>query len=140
MGKRQYSDSDKAAVLVALDANAGNVAKTSKQLGIPRQTIQEWSHNRNVNNEVPNLRQIKKEELSVRFEHAVHEMVDVLPSKRGKASLKDVATAIGILTDKMQLLKGKPTSINESLTPEQKRERVKEVLKEEGILSSDRVQ
>ncbi len=46
MAKRRYSDQEKAEALAALDANGGNLLKTSEQIGIPRQTIQEWASGR----------------------------------------------------------------------------------------------
>lgn len=42
MPRRRYSDSERAEALAALAANAGNRAKTARQLGIPRQTLAEW--------------------------------------------------------------------------------------------------
>lgn len=58
--KKQHTDTEKAAALAALDANGGNVSKTAKQIGIARQTLQEWAHNHNINKDVPELRQVKK--------------------------------------------------------------------------------
>lgn len=109
--KRRYSDEDKATALAALDANGGNVLKTARALKIPHKTLDEWAKGRNQVPEVADLRNEKKGELSARYEAVIHELVDVLADKRANASLKDVATAIGILTDKMQLLRGRPTAI-----------------------------
>jgi hypothetical protein len=36
--RRSYSDEQKAVALAGLDANTGNVARTARQLGLPRTT------------------------------------------------------------------------------------------------------
>jgi hypothetical protein len=56
MGKRRhYSDEDRAEALAVLDANAGNLKRTARDLGIPRATLQEWAGGR-VSAAVPELR------------------------------------------------------------------------------------
>ena len=131
--KRQYTDNDKAAALAALDANKGNLSKTAKQLGIPRQTIQEWAAGRNHNRSVPDLRQVKKRDLAEKLEEAADALLDnILARARSETSvavpLKDFATAMGIAIDKMQLLKGEPTSINKTLTDEERATKAAEIL------------
>jgi 8-oxo-dGTP pyrophosphatase MutT (NUDIX family) len=44
MGKRRhYSDEERAEALAVLDANAGNLKRTARDLDIPRATLQEWA-------------------------------------------------------------------------------------------------
>lgn len=112
MARRKYSDHDRAAALAALDANGGNVFKTSKQLSIPRATLQEWAAGR-VNDDVPELRHEKKQELSERLDEIAHKILDVLPKKLAEATAPQLATALGIVIDKKQLLTGEATSRNE---------------------------
>jgi hypothetical protein len=128
MAKRQYSDNDKALALATLDANGGDVSKTAKQLKIPRQTLQEWAHNRNINKDVPDLRQVKKKELAEKLDEVAHALADNLLIRAGSelsifVPMKDMATSLGIVIDKKQLLKGEPTNITKdvSLTPAQRR-------------------
>jgi transposase-like protein len=132
-GQRSYSEEDKAAALVLLDSNGGNVFRTARQLGMPRATLQEWRDGRGTNADVTTSRQVKKGELSARFESAVHELLDaVTPAKLRAASLRDLAWSLGVMTDKMLVLDGDapldgfPVPL---LTPEQQRriERIRAV-------------
>lgn len=116
MAKRSYSDVDKGAALAALDANNGNVNKTAREIGIPRITLKEWNDGR-VNSNVLDIRQIKKGEIAERLDDATQLLLDVLPQKLKDATLQQVATAIGILQDKAQLLKGEPTERAEMIEP-----------------------
>jgi transposase-like protein len=44
MGRgRVYTDEEKAAALAALKANKGNVSKTAREVGVPMQTLHEWT-------------------------------------------------------------------------------------------------
>lgn len=126
MTRRDYSDSERATALAALDANGGNVAATARTLQIPRSTLQEWANGR-VNSEVTELRQEKKRDLAERLEDIAHELVDALPDKIGRANLQQTATTLGIVIDKMQLLKGEPTNIQQDygdLTDEERSRRI----------------
>jgi transposase-like protein len=117
--KRQkaYSDDDRATTLAALDANAGNVSRTARQLSIPASTITEWRDGR-VHPEVTTSREVKKKELAEKLEEVAHALTGNLMTRAESelsilVPMKDVATSLGIVVDKMQLLKGKPTAINE---------------------------
>lgn len=141
--QRSYSEDDKASALALLDSNGGNVFRTAKQLGIPRTTLQEWRDGCGVNAEVTTSRQVKKGELSARYESAIHDALDALtPAKLKKAGVKDIATTIGIFTDKMLVLDGEgvPGSIPlPTLTAEQQRriERLRAVRDERAGGDSD---
>jgi transposase-like protein len=132
-GKRQYSDSDKALALATLDANGGDVRKTAKTLKMPESTLSDWSKNRGVNKEVTEIREVKKKELSEKLEEVAYKLTDNLMIRAESelsilVPMKDVATSLGIVVDKMQLLKGKPTSINKNLTDEERAERAAEII------------
>lgn len=60
MGKRQYSDNDKAIALATLDANEGNIRVTARMLKLPESTLTDWSNNRGVCPEVSEIRDIKR--------------------------------------------------------------------------------
>jgi transposase-like protein len=123
--QRSYSEDDKASALALLDSNGGNVFRTAKLLNMPRATLQEWRDGRGINSEVTTSRQVKKGELSARYESAVHELLDALSRKIARASLKDIAWAAGVFTDKMRALDGEvepyPFAGLPPLTPEQQR-------------------
>ena len=129
-GKRSYSDADKAAALVALDANGGNLKRTAEQLGIPEPTLRQWSKGR-TNADVEAMREGAKVDLADRLERVVGVLLAaaVDPDKVEGASLKDVMTGAGIAIDKMQLLRGEPTAINEDrLSDDERADRVAAIL------------
>lgn len=126
MSRQKYSDRDKATALAALDANNGNVYKTAKQLGISRSTLQEWARGR-VNKDVPELRQEEKKNLADRLEEVAHQILDELPKHLGEATAQQLATSLGIIVDKRQLLTNKPTDrvvVTDDLTDEQRAARL----------------
>ncbi|HYD00890.1 MAG TPA: hypothetical protein VEB22_06650 [Phycisphaerales bacterium] len=112
-GKRQYSDSDKATALAALDANGGNVRRTARETGIPEKTIADWRDGRGVVPEVAEIREEKKEALGDVFERVSRLYLeralseDAVSETKGKDAVIAAATA----ADKMQLLRGRPTAI-----------------------------
>ena len=110
--RRQYTDRDKAAALAALDANAGNALKTSKELNVPRATLMEWAAGK-VSDDVPEFRQENRQELADMFEELARTSVETAMGLQGheKTTLGMAATAAGIATDKMQLLRQLPTQI-----------------------------
>jgi hypothetical protein len=113
VAKRRYSDEEKAEALAALDANSGNVAKTARDLEIPRKTLAEWADERHTHTVVANIRHQKKGDLAQRLEEIAWELAEALPGKVDLASLQHTATAMAIAIDKMQLLRGAPTSISD---------------------------
>jgi len=128
VGKRQYSDNEKGAALAALDANDGNVSRTAKQLKIPRTTLLEWIADRHVSSDVSDIRQEKRKELSDRLEDLAHTLVDILPAKLPTASVRDLAGALIVAVDKMQLLKGAPTAISKDVSERSNEERAARIL------------
>jgi hypothetical protein len=128
VSKRQYSDNEKGAALAALDANDGNVSRTAKQLKIPRTTLLEWIADRHVSNDVSDIRQEKRKELSERLEDLAHTLVDILPDKLPAASVRDLAGALIVAVDKMQLLKGAPTAISKDVSERTNEERAARIL------------
>ena len=139
MAYRQYSDADKAAALTSLDLNEGNVYRTAKQLAIPNKTLEEWASGRRISPEVAQFRQHKKAELRARLESVLDRLLQgmeapgALEAKLDKASLRDVATSVGILIDKIQLLKGEPTNI----IAEAARESVKKIMEKTGLTEAE---
>lgn len=111
MGKRvSYTDEDKAAALAMLDANDGNVKGTADSLGIPESTLRSWKNDRGTPRNIAELRDKNRGELSDRIFNLTHLVLDNLPEKLDEASAKDLFVSLGILVDKLQLLKGQPTN------------------------------
>jgi transposase-like protein len=128
--KRQYSDKGKAEILAVLDSNKGNVSLTARQTGVPRATLQEWRNGR-ISSDVPEIRQIKKEELSDVFERVARQYLDRALSDEATNDTKgkDAVIAAATATDKMQLLRGKPTAI----VAESARNTVQDIVRQTGI-------
>ena len=125
----RYSDADRAAALAALDANGGNLAGTARQLGMPRKTLAEWAAGRTPPG-MADLRQQKRGDLATELEGIAYKLVEAMPGKIEGANLQQLATSLGIAVDKVQLLKGKPTSItaDTTLTPQERADRVVHLL------------
>lgn len=115
MPRRSYSDKERANALAVLDSCGGNISEASRTTGVPRMTLQDWSGSA-VHEDVTELRQEKKRDLGEAIEAEVYAILGILPEKRSEASFKDLSTAAGIFFDKLQLLKGEPTVINQEQT------------------------
>lgn len=133
MSKRQYSDSDKAIALATLDANGGNIKQTAKAIKMPESTLTDWANNRGINPEVTEIREVKKRELADKLEEVAHALTgNILIRAESELSIlvpmKDVATSLGIVVDKMQLLKGAPTNISKDVSERSNEERANRIL------------
>jgi transposase-like protein len=115
---RRYSDDERATALAALESNGGNVEKTHRDTGIPAQTIRQWAgkNGRGVHSDVTRLSSEKKLELSDLFENVVRSVIPGLSEAATEATFKDRTIGIGVLVDKMQLLRGAPTVIQRNQT------------------------
>jgi hypothetical protein len=110
----------KAAALIALEANGNNYTRTAKDLSasgatVSATTLRRWHaemgerKNAAVDGRLPAARATLTERLGAFVDAAL----TVAPEKLGDANLRDTMTAVGIAIDKLQLLEGKPTSIDE---------------------------
>lgn len=132
MSKRSYSDKDKATALAALDANGGNLLRTSKALSIPLQTLANWAGGKGLSADVPDIKNEKKEELADAFDRLVRACIGraaEMLENRDAVEFKDLGMVAAIATDKMQLLKGQATAIqhNVNLSPEQRKAKILEL-------------
>lgn len=128
--ERNYSDSEKAQALVVLDFCNGNESEAARRLGIPRQTLQEWNAGR-VSEEVPEIRQDKKADLAQALEDLAFTLVDKMST-----SEKSSGVDLGIVVDKMLLLRGEPNSISKDVThaaPEQRRARILQLVEKAKV-------
>lgn len=110
-GRARYSDEEKAGALTILAVNNGNVKRTARSLGIPRATLTAWARGRGTHAGVTQLCHLKKDSLADRFEEVIRKMLAALPSKIEDAPLLDLVKGVGILVDKMLLLRNCPTKI-----------------------------
>lgn len=107
----------------------GALTQVSKATGVPHPTLSRWWHK--LRNPVPeDLVQKKRYELQDLLEREIRNALLEMVYARSDASYKDLATAIGIMIDKKQLVEGKATERVEHglITPEERRARVIELL------------
>ena len=117
MNGRGFTEDDKAAALAALAANAGNVSKTARDLGIPRTTLSRWSNGERITDGVTAKAHVKKSALADELESLARILVGAMPEKVADATLQQSATALGITVEKMLLLRGEATG-NTAMTIE----------------------
>jgi transposase-like protein len=106
-----HPDDRREEVLALLQANGGNVARTAREAGLPEQTIRNWRG-------LPPTEKgaQKRGSLAEKLEEIVWTAAGILPEKLKTAKASEVATAMGIAVDKMQLLRGEATHITEDVT------------------------
>jgi hypothetical protein len=111
-----HPDAVKAAALAAYDSigtrDGYAIGRAAAIVHLPRTTVAEWIRNeRHVNGDVTEIRQMKKTDLADECENMARGIISSMPAKIEDASLQQSATAAGILIDKAQLLRQRPTSI-----------------------------
>jgi transposase-like protein len=105
MSRRRYRDDFRAAALAALTANAGNVARTARQLGLSRKTLEGWATGRTPSPPA-HLRHQKKAALADALEALARRMLDAMTAEKIKAAtLLEIAVALGVCVDKMAQLR-----------------------------------
>jgi transposase-like protein len=125
--RRSYSDEERMEALAALDANGGSLRKTARDTGVPISSLKDWRDGRAIPNSCAELRTQKKQALADRLEDIAQQVLGILPGKLQDASVRDLNGTLKIATEAMQLLRGEPTSINESrqdLTPDERARRI----------------
>lgn len=114
---RSYSDQEIAQALAVLKSCGGNVLRASQQCGVPRKTLETWSKsktNRTKAKSLAEIRQQKELTLANECEKVLWKLLKfgLAPKKIREASASQVATAFGVFTDKMRILRdqGPPPS------------------------------
>jgi hypothetical protein len=126
-----HLDAIKAAALAAYDSigtrDGYAIRLAAAIVHLRRTTVAEWVRSeRFVNGDLAEIRQMKKRHLAEECEEMARGIISSMPAKVQDASLQQSATAAGILIDKAQLLRQRPTSIQAGvyLTQEQKIARI----------------
>lgn len=116
-----YDDDERASVFAALTANEGNVKRTSRETGLPEQTVRNWK------------KKWDREGLPAGVEEALPEALDEfveqasrirnlalteleLQVEAGEVKARDLITIVGVLTDKVRLVQGHATSRTEQVS------------------------
>jgi len=107
----------------------GNFQATSKQTGVPRATLQDWSKREWWLNLISAVRQEKADELDAQISNSIQKALDSVDgrleqgdayiTKSGEVAYKpvsarDSATVLGIMFDKRALMRNMPTTITQS--------------------------
>lgn len=121
-----YSEEQVSDALAVLASNGGNVARTRRELdadtgweSVPaHKTLKRWREN----DAAPTTKREaaigesadqKKEDLAEVYERLTRQCLGAAVERMEEASFKDLMRAAGIATDKMNLLRGEATSIEE---------------------------
>lgn len=126
--RRRYTDKFRASAVIMLEAQGypekkGALASVSNHLKVPPSTLAGWfkSHH---NPPPAELRDEKRTDLSALIDGVLPGIFEAMPDAIMDASLKDLATAAGILIDKKQLLGGHPTERTELVDSTSARDRI----------------
>lgn len=129
MAKRIYSDEDKAAVFIALEVNQGNIARTSRDTGIPQSTVRDWKGEWETEG-VPEALRAQATESADEFVSVMKRLrmraAQLMEGNLHEAKPNQLAVILGILDDKIRLADGLATSRSETVhalpSPEEMRE------------------
>lgn len=114
-----YSEKRIAETLAVLKANGGNVSRTSRETGVPRGTLRGWrdasAADAGRQAAIADQTEEQKERLGDVLEGFIRRVfsVGITDEKLKAADVKDLVLAAAVAVDKMQLLRGEPTDINE---------------------------
>lgn len=132
----RYTDKDKEAAIGFMTNNfnhqTGNPNWTTarKKTKVSINTLKRWWFEQN-NDSTDAIRQLKKEEFIEKAWAEILAGLQAMADKRNSANYKEVATSVGILIDKVQLLKGEPTVIAKNENKNDNTERFEHLSDEE---------
>jgi len=112
----RYTDKDKEAAIGFMTNNFNhqtgypNWTMAHKKTKISITTLKRWWNEQDSDSTI-DIRQVKKEEFIDKAWAEILAGLQAMANKRDSANYKEVATSVGILIDKVQLLKGEPTVI-----------------------------
>jgi hypothetical protein len=91
----------------------GASARVSERFRIPRRTIERWAKGERTG-APQHIIQVKRAELRDMLREEATEILVEMAGKREEAGYRDLAIALGIIVDKLQLLSGGPTDSSTS--------------------------
>lgn len=111
---RDYPEDLKAAVINAIQTNGGNVLATARLFNLPQDTVYYWWRNSDRFCEIQKT--VASHSLADKLETIAHTYTDSLADHDLQiVSARDKAAILSVTIDKMQLLRGQPTSISASI-------------------------
>jgi len=100
----------------------GTTKKIAQEMGIPKNTIGEWTRQDWWEQLTTKLRLEKKDEIDSTLTRVTDKLTGAIENKVDNPddiSLRDLTTTYGILFDKQRLLRNEPTSIKGGVTNDQ---------------------
>lgn len=110
---RYYTDEERAAALTLLACHGYDVVKTANELKMPRTTLRAW-HLGFRHPEALRVYEEKRGDAAKMFETLVWEIMPFARNAMPSAGFRELMTGAGIAVDKMRLLKGESTAINDN--------------------------
>lgn len=115
--RKRYTDDFRAGAVLMLQAagypdTEGALSLVSRKLNVPRTTLRRWFHEQQ-NPPPSDLVHEKKLDLVAAIREEIAAVLGEMPEARADADYRTLATALGILVDKLQLLEGRPTERTE---------------------------
>ncbi len=132
---QDYTNDSRAETLAILTDCEGNIAECSRRTGVPEQTIRAWRDARFICTPTPESVETKRRALADLYEDMAYKCLEAAGAegKAEDASILQLMTASGIATDKMRLLRGEPTGINETRTSEEQKADLETELADRGL-------
>ena len=112
-GKSPYTEQDKARVFVCLRANAGNIKRTSRDTGITSSTIRRWRDEWETNQVTPpdvSLVAVEATGFIEDAERVRNKALSELERKIPTATPSALVATVGMLSDKIALVRGLATT------------------------------
>lgn len=108
--RRRYTDQERAEAMLVLTANGGNLSATAIDTGIPYHTLRHWAAG-DRHPEAVQMAQEKMLPLADRLEEVASLLAEGMddPLRIHKAPLNQIAVALGIVIDKIRVLRGQTT-------------------------------
>lgn len=110
---RDYPPELKASIITAIENNDGNVAATAKLFCLPEDTVRYWWKNSERFREIQSASSLS---LADKLESIAHAQADSIAAHDlSIVTIADKAKVLSVSVDKMQLLRGQPTSITQTV-------------------------
>jgi transposase-like protein len=118
MARREYTERDKATVFAFLEGNGGNIKRTARESNIPVSTVRDWKREWEAKGITEAMREVLPaviEDIADAFESVRNEALLLLQArvKSGDITSSQLVATIGMLTDKLQMIRGNPTKVTE---------------------------
>ena len=130
--KPRYDDKFRASAVVMLEAagypeRRGALTQVARHLGMHRETLRRW-HTAQRNPPPREVVTEKAGDLAALLRQEAEAIFGEMDDARQDAQYRDLAVALGIVIDKLQLLEGKPTERREYIDERARAERIARIL------------